>query len=107
MEKLEEWKLEKMTSKNNNGNPYPAISKEECKGCQRCILACPQNCISLSNELNEAGYQYSYYIGEGCVGCRDCYYTCPEPRAMEVHTFVRKSNPMSVLIKSKSRRKNK
>ncbi len=106
MEKSEEWKLEKMTT-NNDGNPYPAISETECKGCGRCIIACPQNCIAISSEFNDAGYQYAYYIGEGCVGCRDCYYTCPEPIAMEIHTFKRKSNPMSVFIKSKVRRQNK
>ncbi|MDO5848994.1 MAG: 4Fe-4S dicluster domain-containing protein [Methanobrevibacter sp.] len=96
-----------MTNQNNNGNPYPAISKEECKGCQRCVLACKENCIGISSEFNDAGYQYAYYLGEGCVGCRDCYYTCPEPIALEIHSFKRKSNPMSVLIKSKVRRQNK
>lgn len=89
-----------------DGNPYPVIHKEECKACQRCIIACREQAIALSNELNNAGYQYAYYKGEGCLGCKDCYYTCPEPIAIEIHSFKRKSNPMSVMIKSKVRRKH-
>ncbi len=101
-------KLEKTIINNDNmkeGDPYPVIHKEECKGCQRCIIACPQQVISISSEFNDAGYQYAKYNGEGCVGCKDCYYTCPEPLAIEIHSFKRKSNEMSRMIKFKIRRR--
>ena len=66
---------------------YPVINSEECKGCKRCLLGCPEGVILISEELNDAGYQYAYYKGEGCVGCKDCYFTCPEPLALEVHSY--------------------
>ena len=63
---------------------YPVINKEICKGCMRCIVGCPQNAILLSQDMNNAGYQFAYYSGNGCTGCKDCYFTCPEPLALEV-----------------------
>jgi NAD-dependent dihydropyrimidine dehydrogenase PreA subunit len=64
---------------------YPVINKEICKGCMRRIVGCPQNAILLSEEMNNAGYQFAYYSGNGCTGCKDCYFTCPEPLGLEVH----------------------
>ena len=64
---------------------YPVINKEICKGCMRCIVGCPQNAILLSQDMNNAGYQFAYYRGNGWTGCKDCYFTCPEPLALEVH----------------------
>ena len=64
---------------------YPVINKEICKGCMRCIVGCPQNAILLSDDINNAGYQYAYDSGNGCTGCKDCYFTCPEPLGLEVH----------------------
>ena len=46
---------------------YPVINKEICKGCMRCIVGCPQNAILLSEEMNNAGYQFAYYSGNGCT----------------------------------------
>mgnify|MGYP000406033545 CR=1 FL=1 len=86
-----------------NSNPYPNIHENECKGCERCVLACPKNVIELSNDFNDAGYQYAKYKGEGCVGCKDCYYTCPEPLAIEIHNYKRKNNDIAIMIKYKTR----
>ena len=65
--------------------PYPAIDALECKACERCILACPENVLELGETLNDRGYRYAMYSGNGCIGCGACYYTCPEPLALEVH----------------------
>jgi acetyl-CoA synthetase len=65
--------------------PYPVINAIECKACERCIVACPANVLSLGDELNARGYRFAIYSGEGCIGCGNCYYTCPEPFAIEVH----------------------
>jgi 2-oxoisovalerate ferredoxin oxidoreductase delta subunit len=65
--------------------PYPDINIEECKACDRCILACPKEVLKMSSEINDRGYHYVEYGGEGCNGCANCYYTCPEPLAIEVH----------------------
>jgi 2-oxoisovalerate ferredoxin oxidoreductase delta subunit len=65
--------------------PYPVINIIECKGCERCILACKKGVLKMSEGVNERGYHYAVYNGEECTGCGDCYYTCPEPLAIEVH----------------------
>jgi 2-oxoisovalerate ferredoxin oxidoreductase delta subunit len=70
--------------------PYIIIHKDECKGCERCIIGCKKNVIELCNELNNLGYNYAKYTGDGCIGCGDCYYTCPEPLAIEVYIPIKK-----------------
>ena len=71
--------------KEEKAEPYPLINIIECKGCARCITACPKNVLEMSDELNRRGYHYAHYKGEGCTGCANCYYTCPEPLAIEIH----------------------
>ena len=68
------------------GLPRPVIDKDECKGCGRCVEACPKNVLRLGDTLNRQGYLPAEYIGEGCTGCAICFYNCPEPYAIEVHT---------------------
>jgi 2-oxoisovalerate ferredoxin oxidoreductase delta subunit len=64
---------------------HPVINPLECKGCGRCVIACPAHALQAGAQLNERGYRYVEYTGEGCTGCGACYYTCPEPNALEVH----------------------
>lgn len=64
--------------------PYPEISCAECKGCGRCVAACPKQVLHMSEEFNASGYSYAVYDGEGCTGCGLCFYTCPEPYALRV-----------------------
>ena len=81
---------------------YPVINKEICKGCMRCIVGCPQNAIILSQDMNNAGYQFACYSGNGCTGCKDCYFTCPEPLALEVHQIKNIVNDsVAKMIKAK------
>jgi len=35
--------------------------------------------LGFSNDINERGYRYSFYLGDGCTGCGICFYNCPEP----------------------------
>jgi 2-oxoisovalerate ferredoxin oxidoreductase delta subunit len=70
--------------------PYPIIHHEECKGCGRCIAACPKQVLKLSDSLNERGYRYAEYSGEGCVGCANCFYACPEFNTFEIMIPERK-----------------
>lgn len=65
--------------------PHPVIIVEECKGCGRCIAACPKKVLRSSGHVNRKGYISAEYIGEGCSGCAICFYNCPEPYAIEVH----------------------
>lgn len=65
--------------------PYPVIHIDECKACERCIIACPRQVLEMSDDINKRGYHYAVYTGQGCNACGNCYYTCPEPLAVEVH----------------------
>ena len=65
--------------------PRPEINALECKACDRCVDACPKQCIRSGGPLNERGYHAVVYAGEGCVGCGNCFYACPEPSAIAVH----------------------
>ncbi|MDD5704471.1 MAG: ferredoxin family protein [Kiritimatiellae bacterium] len=66
--------------------PRPVIDRDICKGCGRCVAACPRHVLRLSSELNRGGVRPAEYLGEGCTGCAICYYNCPEMYALEVHT---------------------
>jgi len=62
----------------------PRIDILECKGCGRCVVACPKSVLAMAEHFNERGYRYAEYRGEGCIGCGSCFYTCPEPYAIRV-----------------------
>lgn len=69
----------------DSDSPHPVIHPLVCKGCGRCVAACPNACLRLGSEVNVRGYKYAVYRGNGCVGCGSCFYMCPEPLALEVH----------------------
>ena len=61
------------------------ISKDECKGCKRCIPACPKKLISVGKEINIQGYLA--VVAENpldCIGCGSCFHQCPEPGAITI-----------------------
>lgn len=58
---------------------------EECKGCGRCVVACPKGCLAMGREFNARGFFFVHLEKDGCVGCGACFYACPEPHAVEVH----------------------
>lgn len=68
----------------DNPRAAPRINAACCKGCERCIAACPQEALVLSEGLNSKGFHYVQYSGDGCTGCGACFYNCPEPEAIQI-----------------------
>ncbi len=60
------------------------IDAKVCKGCELCIVACPQDALALSANFNEKGYRYVELIHDVCTGCTNCALVCPEA-AIEVY----------------------
>jgi len=62
----------------------PTIDDEECKGCGRCVAACPRKALRLRKSINRRGILSAEYVGSGCTGCEICFYNCPEFYALKV-----------------------
>ncbi|MBT3215936.1 MAG: ferredoxin family protein [Candidatus Marinimicrobia bacterium] len=54
------------------------INFDKCKGCELCIVECPQECMGLSKKLNPSGYHYAILLEDTCTGCTNCALICPE-----------------------------
>jgi len=65
-----------------------AILEELCKGCELCVVTCPQGNLKLSPRLNHAGFhpaEFSYRGAKGeCTGCGVCYWVCPDFAISEI-----------------------
>lgn len=60
--------------------PKPVVLPELCKGCGRCIDACPRDGIHVGSEINQAsGYIPIVIDYEVCNACGLCISACPEP----------------------------
>lgn len=60
--------------------PKPFVFPEYCKGCGRCIGACPKHCIAPGTEINpQTGLVPIILDLTECNGCGLCITACPEP----------------------------
>lgn len=60
--------------------PEVLLTPELCKGCGRCIEACPKRAIALGSEINQASGLMPVHIDYGvCNHCGLCISACPEP----------------------------
>ncbi|MEK7667330.1 MAG: 3-methyl-2-oxobutanoate dehydrogenase subunit VorB [Gemmatimonadota bacterium] len=60
--------------------PKPFVFPEYCKGCGRCISACPKHCIAMGTEINpQTGLIPVVLDLSTCNGCGLCISACPEP----------------------------
>ncbi len=60
--------------------PPVVLTPELCKGCGRCIEACPKHAIHLGDEINQVSGLIPVQIDYGiCNHCGLCVSACPEP----------------------------
>ncbi len=60
--------------------PKPFLEPEFCKGCLRCVDACPKDCIAQGDQIHAGtGYVPVALDLEDCNGCQLCVQACPEP----------------------------
>lgn len=58
----------------------PTLQPEYCKGCLRCIDACPKHCITQTHEINPLTGVVPVALDlTDCNGCQLCIEACPEP----------------------------
>jgi 2-oxoglutarate ferredoxin oxidoreductase subunit delta len=55
------------------------VATERCKGCELCVAACPQECLTISPSFNTRGYRYAALGNPAdCTGCAACALVCPD-----------------------------
>jgi len=54
------------------------IDIENCKGCELCATACPQEALESARKVNSKGYLYIVKVEDNCTGCTNCALVCPE-----------------------------
>ncbi len=60
--------------------PKPFLLPQFCKGCGRCIDACPKHCITIGDAIEPAtGLTPVHLDLEQCNACGLCISACPEP----------------------------
>jgi pyruvate/2-oxoacid:ferredoxin oxidoreductase alpha subunit/NAD-dependent dihydropyrimidine dehydrogenase PreA subunit len=65
----------------------PFLFPQLCKGCGRCIAACPKHCIEEGTEINPASGLVPVIVHEeDCNGCGLCFDACPEPYGLQPRT---------------------
>lgn len=66
--------------------PKPYILDSFCKGCGRCIDACPKGCIHTGTHVHTvSGLIPVELVLDQCNGCGLCLSACPEPYGLRVH----------------------
>jgi pyruvate/2-oxoacid:ferredoxin oxidoreductase alpha subunit/NAD-dependent dihydropyrimidine dehydrogenase PreA subunit len=67
--------------------PKPFLQPEYCKGCLRCIDACPRDCITPGTTINPTTGLVPVELHlENCNGCSLCMQACPEPYGLRPET---------------------
>jgi 2-oxoglutarate ferredoxin oxidoreductase subunit delta len=58
---------------------YITIKEDRCKGCNLCVVYCPENILYLDHTINVKGYHpVAVTDMELCTGCGVCVMVCPD-----------------------------
>ncbi len=69
--------------------PRPFLEPAYCKGCLRCVEACPKHCITPGSTLNSVtGVAPVELHLDHCNGCALCVQACPEPFGLRLDEGV-------------------
>ncbi len=71
------------------------IEIEQCKGCGKCVVACPKKILKMSSSINSYGFKYAVCVEDSCIGCGNCFYSCPEPGTITVYQIDMLETPNS------------
>ncbi len=64
--------------------PKPFLLPQYCKGCGRCIEACPKHCITHGTEIDPLTGLIPVLLDlDACNGCGLCITACPEPYGLQ------------------------
>ena len=51
------------------------VNKKDCCGCHACYNICPQDCISMNEDIE--GFKYPSVDTSKCINCNLCVKVCP------------------------------
>lgn len=69
----------------NRDHLEPVVDPAYCKGCGRCIDACPHHCIEMGHDINPlTGLTPIIMNLEACSHCGLCVVACPEPYGLHM-----------------------
>jgi 2-oxoglutarate ferredoxin oxidoreductase subunit delta len=54
------------------------IAEELCKGCDLCVVVCPEHVLAMTTRTNRKGWCVVELVGPGCTGCTLCADVCPD-----------------------------
>ena len=75
------------TAMSATSRPKPFLQPEYCKGCLRCVDACPRHCITPGQAINSATGLIPVELDlAACNGCSLCMQACPEPFGLRPDT---------------------
>ena len=72
------------------------VDQEKCKGCEVCVVVCPQGCIKLNRAVfNTRGFHPAEFIYQGkkggCTACGLCYMVCSDYAVTTIKKLKKRS----------------
>jgi len=77
------------------------IDIQKCKGCELCTIACKEDAIRLSKDINNLGYRYAVVIDDVCTGCTNCALVCPDGVIKVYRTSGKKKEQVATIANVK------